>query len=242
MSFGSHDDRPCQERLVVVVAARRPIDRVGRRAALAVDRGVAVHGPDQPASDLRVVDDELALAGHVVGVVGLHELLELDACVVRLGRHGQADAPDVVAAGRPAHRRLHLVAPERPERLPLLGDVIESEPGLLEQVAPDVDMVGREPHRQRVEGAPAGGRVEQGGEGERVRVEQAGERQDLVREVDEPVLVGPLARGIGRIRSRTAKSGGCPASTAAWTLAWMLIVRMAGRARPACRSPARRRR
>jgi hypothetical protein len=73
------------------------------------------------------------------------------------------------------------------------GDVVEREPSLLEQVTPDVDMIGPEPHRQRVEGAAAGGRVEQSGRAERVRIEQARKRPDLVREVDQPVLVGPLA-------------------------------------------------
>ena len=34
------------------------------------------------------------------------------------GRHGQPDAPDVLTAQGLAHGGLHLVAPERPERLP----------------------------------------------------------------------------------------------------------------------------
>jgi hypothetical protein len=57
-------------------------------------------------------------------------------------------------------------------------------------------MVGSKPHRQPVEGALASGRVEQGGCGERIGIEQARERQDLVREINEPVLIGPLTVGI----------------------------------------------
>ena len=56
---------------------------------------------------------------------------------------GEADAPDVVAAQRLAHRRLDLVAPEGPECLPLLGMSASVKPGLLEQALPDMDVVGR---------------------------------------------------------------------------------------------------
>ena len=195
---GEHEpivDRATWERVHEVLAtnARRRGNEARARTP------APLRGPDQPATDLGVVDDQLALAGHVVGVVRLDELFELEARVTRIGRHGQADALDIVAAARAAHRRLHPVAPERPKRVPFLRDVLEAEAGLLERFAPDVDMVGSEPHRQRIEGAPAGGRVEQGGGGACVRVEQALERQDLVREVNEPALVGPLTVGIVRI-------------------------------------------
>jgi hypothetical protein len=50
-----------------------------------------------PAPDLGIVDDEPAVRGHVVGIVGGHELEELKVSVRGLARHVEADAPDVVA-------------------------------------------------------------------------------------------------------------------------------------------------
>ena len=88
---------------------------------------VAVDRLDKLSPDVRIVDDEPAIAGHVIRIVGRDELEELVYGIVGLGRHGQSDAPDVVATQCLAHRRLDLVAPERPERLPLLGDVVEDE-------------------------------------------------------------------------------------------------------------------
>ena len=105
-----------EERLVV--AAVVPADRVGRGAALALDRGVAVERLDEPGPDLRLVDDQPAVAGHVVGPVGRQNWQKLDPRCRRRGRHRQADAPDVVAASGLAHGRLDLVAPEGPERPP----------------------------------------------------------------------------------------------------------------------------
>ena len=117
--------------------------------------------------------------------------------VDRGGRHGKADAPDVVAAQRLAHRRLDLIAPEGPEGVPLFRDVREREAGALEQALPDVDVVGREPHGQQVEATPAGRPVEQGDALERIRIEQVGKVADGVGEVDEPTLVGPSFIGLG---------------------------------------------
>ena len=126
-----HDDRLGEERLVV--AAVVPAHRIGRGAALAIDGRIVVDRLDQSPPDLRIVDDQLALVGHVVRIVGMDELEELVCGVVGLDRHGQADTPDVVAARGLAHRRLHPVAPERPERLPLLGNVVEREARLLQE-------------------------------------------------------------------------------------------------------------
>ena len=69
---------------------------------------------DEPLPDLRVVNDELALAGHVVGLVGMDELPDPVLGVDRCGRQRNAGAPDVVAAQRLAGCRLDLIAPERP--------------------------------------------------------------------------------------------------------------------------------
>jgi hypothetical protein len=74
-------------------------------------------------------------------------------------------------------------------------------PGLLEQAAPDVQVVGVEAYGQRIEGASAGGRVEQGSVRERIPVEQVCERPDHVREVDEPVVICPLAVIVVRVRA-----------------------------------------
>jgi hypothetical protein len=53
--------------------------------------------------------------------VGPKELVELISGVARLDRHRQRYGIDVLAPGGSPHRRLDPVAPERPERLPLLG-------------------------------------------------------------------------------------------------------------------------
>jgi hypothetical protein len=74
-----------------------------------------------------------------------------------------------------------------------------------------------------VESAPTEGRVKQGGEAERVGIEHARGRQNLVREVDEPVLVGPLAVGVHRKRA-IQEIGGCPASSARGGLFEHLIL------------------
>jgi hypothetical protein len=139
-----------REECLVVAVAGRPVHHVGRRAALAVDRGVGVDRHDQPAPDLRVVDDEPAIGGHVVRIIGSQELEELIQRVAGLARHAQTDAPEVVAAHGPAHCGRHLVAPERPERVPLLGDVSEGEPRLLQEAFPDMDVVRILAHRQPV--------------------------------------------------------------------------------------------
>ena len=86
-------------------------------------------------------------------------------------------------------------------------------------------MVGREPHRQRVESAPAGLGIEQGREGKPIRVEQAREWQDLIREVDQPVLVGPLAKGIGRIPAAEQEIGRLPGFDRGMDLDLAIIVR-----------------
>jgi hypothetical protein len=58
-------------------------------------------------------------------------------------------------------------------------------------------MVGREPHRQQIEAAPAGRRVEQADGLERVRIEQVRKVADSVSEVDEPAIIGPLLVVLG---------------------------------------------
>ncbi len=186
------DDRPRQERLVVV-AVGVPVDRAGWGAALPIEGGVGVHRLDEPAPHLRIVDHEPAVPGHVVRIVGSHELEELNLRVGRFGRHVEADAPYVVPPRRPAHGRLHLVAPERPESVPLFGDVLEREPCLLEEALPDVDVVGRAAHRQRVQRPLPGLPVEQRQPGERVRIEQVREVADGVGEVHEPIVKCPSA-------------------------------------------------
>jgi hypothetical protein len=57
-----------------VVAAIVPAQRIGRGASLAINGGVGVDCFDQPLPDLRVIDDELAVAGDVVRSVGIDEL------------------------------------------------------------------------------------------------------------------------------------------------------------------------
>jgi hypothetical protein len=75
-----------------------------------------------------------------------------------------------------------------------------------------------------VESALTEGRVEQGDEAERVGIEQARGRQNLVREVNEPVLVGPLAMAASCVRSEPtlvtscATIRWCSVSTATCTL------------------------
>ena len=65
-----------------IVVARDPIDGVGWRAARAMDRGVAARGFGQ----LRVISGPWSVPPVTqLGRVGPHELLELDAGVIRLG-------------------------------------------------------------------------------------------------------------------------------------------------------------
>src|SRR6476620_5999994 len=92
-----------------------------------------------------------------------------------------------------AHGGLHLVAPERPERLPVLGNVSEREAGPLQEAVPDMDVVGIPAHRQGIEAASARVAVEQGGRVEGVGIEQAQYRAESALEVDQPVLVSPLS-------------------------------------------------
>jgi hypothetical protein len=132
-----HHDRLRQEPLVVAIAV--PGHGTGRGAAFAVDGRVAVDRLDEFAPDLGVVDHQPAVGGHIVGFIGVDELPDRVPRVDRADRHGKADAPDVIAAQRCAHRRLYLIALERPEDVPPLRDVGEREVGALEQAFPDMD-------------------------------------------------------------------------------------------------------
>jgi hypothetical protein len=134
-----HDDGLREERLIVAAVA--PAHRIRWGAALTVDRGVTVHRPDQPLPDVRVVDDELAVAGHIVRVVRSHELSELARRICGVHRHHETDPPHVVAARGHARRRLHPVAPERPERVPFARDISEAEARALQETLPNVDVI-----------------------------------------------------------------------------------------------------
>ena len=147
--------------------------------------------------------------GHVVGLIGGDELPEPVLRVDPGGRHREADAPDVIAAERLAHRRLDLIAPEGPKRVPLFRDVREREARALEQALPDVDVVGRQAHRQQVEATPAGRPVQQGDALQRTRIEQVRKVADSVGEVHEPTLVGPTFVRLG-INYREDEVGGAP--------------------------------
>jgi hypothetical protein len=178
-----------EERLVVAVAGG-PVHGVGRRAALSVEGGVAVDGRDELAPDLGVVDDEAAVAGYVLPVVSSQELEE-PVLGVHPDPHRKADAPNLVAAECRAHRRLHPLAPERPESVPLLRNVGETESRAFQQAFPDVNVVGRTAHRQPVKGFLPRACVEPHGPAEHVRIEQVGKVADGVREIHEPVVGGP---------------------------------------------------
>jgi hypothetical protein len=93
-------------------------------------------------------------------------------------------------------RRLDLVAPERPERFPLLGNAVEREARALQQALPDVDVVADLAHRQAVEGLLPGACVEQHGPVELMWIEQIREVANGVGEIHQPILEGPL-RNIG---------------------------------------------
>jgi hypothetical protein len=186
-----------EERLVVAVAGG-PVHCIGRRAALPVKGGVAVDGHDELAPDRRVVDDEAAVAGDVLPLVSSKELEE-PVLGVHPGPHRQADAPDVVTGERLAHRRLHLVAPERPESVPFIRNVPESEPRLLQEALPDVNVVGHAAHRQPVQGFLPGASVEPPFPAEHVRIEHVGKVADGVREIHEPVVEGPWSDMVVKI-------------------------------------------
>ena len=99
------------------------------------------------------------------------------------------------------------------------------------------------PHRQRVEAAPAGGRVEQGGAVERVLVELVRQGAERVREVDEPALVGPageVGQGDVEAEHEVRRVPGLDRRRGPAAAARSAARRR--RARPACRSSARRRR
>ena len=104
-----------------------------------------------------------------------------------------------------------------------LRDVGEGEAGALQEAVPDMDVVGRPAHRQRIEAAPAGLAVEQGGHVDGVGIEQVQDRAEGVLEVDEPVVVSP-AGGRRYIDGcpLNRKSGGAPACDAASRLCSMI--------------------
>ena len=124
-----HDHRLGKERLIVDDIA--PGYRIGRSAAFLEDGRITIYQPDQFSPDLRVVDHEAAITGHVVGLVGGHELNELDLSIVH-SRHREPDASDVPALCGLVHRWLHVIAPELPERIPFARDIGEGEARLLE--------------------------------------------------------------------------------------------------------------
>src|SRR5688572_10388254 len=99
-------------------------------------------------ADLSVISEKLSVVRDVIRTEGLPKLEELVLRICRFGRHGEAQAPDVVAAQRFARRRLDPIAPERPERLPLFRDVGEGEAGPLQEAPPDVEMISYASNRQ----------------------------------------------------------------------------------------------
>ena len=110
-------------------------------------------------------------------------------------------------AGGLADRRLHLVAPERPVILPFGRDVACLEAGLLQHVAPDLDVHALLLQREAVIGLLLGLVVIEIGGLQRVRRERRFHRHQDVGEILELALERPFARrlhvvgvGIGDIR------------------------------------------
>jgi hypothetical protein len=86
-----------------------------------------------------------------------------------------------------------LVAPKRPECLPLARDVGDGKARLVQQALPKVDLVDLATDRQAIHGCVARLRVAPRHPGERVRIEQAREGSDYLREIGQPVGIGPGA-------------------------------------------------
>ncbi len=183
------------DRLVVegdVVVRVLPGGGGGRRAALDVGVGVILQRVDQPVADLGIVDQQLAVIVDQLDVVGVHEGVERLERVGGFHAHRLADAVDALA-GRLADRRLHLVAPERPVVLPLGRDVGGLEAGLLQHVAPDLDVHALLLQREAVIGLLLGDVVVEQRCFQRVRCEGVLHRQHDVGEILELALEGPLA-------------------------------------------------
>ena len=92
---------------------------LGRRAALAPDRGIGGERLDHARPDFRIVDLRAAVRSSQGALV---RELELDQLVVGVGvaaTHRQTDPPDVVAAQSAAHRRLDPIAPEATRTRPI---------------------------------------------------------------------------------------------------------------------------
>ncbi len=97
------------------------------------------------------------------------------------------------SCGGLADRRLHLVAPERPVIFPLVRDVALLEAGLLQQVAPDLDVHALLLQRKAVIGLLLGDAVIEISGLERVRREFGFHRHQDVGEILELALIGPFA-------------------------------------------------
>jgi hypothetical protein len=99
--------------------------------------------------------------------------------------------------GRPAHCGLYLVTPERPEGVPLLRDVGEGEPCLLEKAFRDVHVIGCATHRQRIQRLLPGLLVDQLPPPEGEWIKQVREMSDSARKFHEPIVVGPSRNEVG---------------------------------------------
>ena len=240
MVFTVITTRCVEERLVVAVVV--PVDRVGRDAALAVEAGVAVERLDEPGPDLGLVDHQPAVAGHVVGPVGVHELPEsvsVSPAATDMGR------PTPQTSSRPVALRTAgwtLSHQKDQNGSHSFGTSASVRPARSSRLFQTWTWLVIAPHRQRVEAAPARGRVEQGGAVERVLVELGRQGAERVREVDEPALVGPLGRSSRRGRCRTGSRAGARPRARPRSCRGRVVRRAGRRARRRRRSSARRRR
>ena len=89
--------------------------------------------------------------GHVVRLVGSHELEELNWVVQR---RADMESPTPQMSSRPVARRTAGCTSSHQNDQNAshsLGNVLKGEARLLEEALPDVDVVGRAAHRQPVE-------------------------------------------------------------------------------------------
>ena len=180
----------------------------GRRAAPDVGVGVILQRLDQAVAHLGIVDRQLAVVIDQLDVIGVHESVERLERVGRFHAHRLADRV-AAGAGGLAIGGLHLVAPERPVIFPFGRDVRDLEAGLLQQVAPDLDVHALLLQRETVVGFLLGDVVIEQRRLERVRRERRFHRHQDIGEILELALERPLALrlhvvavGIGDIRHR----------------------------------------
>ena len=148
----------------------------------------------EPAPDLRIVDDEPAIAGHVVRLVGGHELEELDRRCRR---------PRPTWAGRRPRCRRGPVAlrtagctwshQNDQNASHSLRDVVEREARRSSRLFQTWRWLVARPIGSPYRALCPVFALSSMHPGERVRIEQVREVADGVREVHEPILEGPLA-------------------------------------------------